>query len=53
MCASIMKSVSDKNVNYRQRADPTVHPLGGRVGSATGDVYPLRVCRENRDPEVS
>ena len=34
-------------------ADPTVHPLEGRVGSATRDLYPLGLCRENRDPEAS
>ena len=34
-------------------ANPTVRPLGGHVGSASGDLYPLGVGREYRDHEAS
>jgi hypothetical protein len=35
------------------RANPTVQPLGGHVGSAAGDLYPLGVGREYGDHEAS
>ena len=35
------------------RANPTVQPLEGRVGSAPGGLYPLGAGREHRDHEVS
>ena len=52
MCASVTaKSVSEKNANDRQ-SEPTAQPLGGHVGSAARDLYPLDVGREYRDHEV-
>jgi hypothetical protein len=52
VCASVTaKRVSEKNPNDRQ-SEPTAQPLGGHVGSAAGDLYPLDVGCEYRDQEV-
>lgn len=45
------RSVSEKSANDLQ-SEPTVQPLGGHIGSAAGDLYPLDVGCEYRDHEV-
>ena len=50
----LRQRVSEKNANASDRqGEPTVQPLGGRLGSALGDIYPLGLCCEYRDPEAS
>ena len=53
MCASVTGKVCQKRMESIDRANPTVQSLGGHVGSATGDLYPLGVGREYGDHEVS
>jgi hypothetical protein len=49
----LRRRVCQKRMLTIDRANPTVHPLGGHVGPAAGDFYPLGVGREYRTHEAS
>ena len=42
----LRRSVCQKKVPMIDRANHTVHPLAGHVGSAAGEFYPLHEGRE-------